>query len=152
MSAEINDRVATFVREVCTSMGMSVETSVEETADNVWIKIVGSGGGLLLQRRGEGLDSLQHVVNTAFKRELRWNNHFVVDHLDFRKARDEETKQMARFLIDKARTTGTAQEMGPLNPYARRLVHLVVAGNPDMASESIGDAFLKTVIISRRKP
>jgi len=152
MSAEINDRVATFVREVCTSMGMSVETSVEETADNVWIKIVGSGGDLLLQRRGEGLDSLQHVVNTAFKRELRGNNHFVVDHLDFRKARDEETKQMARFLIDKARTTGTAQEMGPLNPYARRLVHLVVAGNPDMASESIGDAFLKTVIISRRKP
>ena len=152
MSAEINDRVATFVREVCTSMGMSVETSVEETADNVWIKIVGSGCDLLLQRRGEGLDSLQHVVNTAFKRELRGNNHFVVDHLDFRKARDEETKQMARFLIDKARTTGTAQEMGPLNPYARRLVHLVVAGNPDMASESIGDAFLKTVIISRRKP
>jgi len=152
MSAEINDRVATFVREVCTSMGMSVETSVEETADNVWIKIVGSGGDLLLQRRGEGLDSLQHVVNTAFKRELRGNNHFVVDHLDFRKARDEETKQMARFLIDKARTTGTAQEMGPLNPYARRLVHLAVAGSPDMASESIGDAFLKTVIISRRKP
>ena len=152
MSAEINDRVATFVREVCTSMGMSVETSVEETADNVWIKIVGSGGDPLLQRKGEGLDSLQHVVNTAFKRELRGNNHFVVDHLDFRKARDEETKQMARFLIDKARTTGTAQEMGPLNPYARRLVHLVVAGNPDMASESIGDAFLKTVIISRRKP
>ena len=152
MSAEINDRVATFVREVCTSMGLSVETSVEETADNVWIKIVGSGGDLLLQRRGEGLDSLQHVVNTAFKRELRGNNHFVVDHLDFRKARDEETKQMARFLIDKARTTGTAQEMGPLNPYARRLVHLAVAGSPDMASESIGDAFLKTVIISRRKP
>lgn len=152
MSAEINDRVATFVREVCTSMGMSVETSVEESADNVWIKIVGSGGDPLLQRKGEGLDSLQHVVNTAFKRELRGNNHFVVDYLDFRKARDEEIKQMARFLVDKVRTTGAPQEMGPLNPYARRLVHLVVAGNPDMASESIGDAFLKTVIISRRKP
>ena len=152
MSAEINDRVATFVREVCTSMGMSVETSVEETADNVWIKIVGSGGDLLLQRRGEGLDSLQHVVNTAFKRELRGNNHFVVDHLDFRKARDEETKQMARFLIDKARTTGTAQEMGPLNPYARRLVHPAGAGSPGQAAERNGDALLKTVIISRRKP
>ncbi len=152
MSAEINDRVATFVREVCTSMGMSVETSVEESADNVWIKIVGSGGDPLLQRKGEGLDSLQHVVNTAFKRELRGNNHFVVDYLDFRKARDEEIKQMARFLVDKVRTTGAPQEMGPLNPYARRLVHLVVAEHPEMASESIGDAFLKTVIISRRKP
>jgi predicted RNA-binding protein Jag len=58
---------------------------------------------------------------------------------------------MARFLIDKAKTTGTPQEMGPLNPYARRLVHLTVADDPEMSSESIGDAFLKTVIISRRQ-
>ena len=38
--------------------------------------------------------------------------------------------------------------MGPLNPYARRLVHLTVAEDPPLSSESIGDAFLKTVIIS----
>ena len=41
--------------------------------------------------------------------------------------------------------------MGPLNPYARRLVHLTVAEDPQMSSESIGDAFLKTVIISVRE-
>ena len=56
---------------------------------------------------------------------------------------------MARFTMEKAKTTGTPQEMGPLNPYARRLVHLTVAEDPGMSSESIGDAFLKTVIISR---
>ncbi len=38
--------------------------------------------------------------------------------------------------------------MGPLNPYARRIVHLVVAEDPEVSSESVGDAFLKTVIIS----
>lgn len=151
MAGELTERVATFVREVCTAMGMSIETTTEETADNVWIRIAGAGGDPLLERKGEGLDALQHVVNTAFKRELRGNSHFVVDYLDFRKSRDEETRQMARFLIDKARTTGLPQEIGPLNPYARRLVHLVVAEDPEMSSESIGDAFLKSVIISRRK-
>jgi predicted RNA-binding protein Jag len=40
------------------------------------------------------------------------------------------------------------QEMGPLNPYERRIVHLAVAEDPDVTSESIGDAFMKTVIIS----
>jgi len=38
--------------------------------------------------------------------------------------------------------------MGPLNPYARRLVHLTVAEVPGMTTESIGDAFLKTIVIS----
>jgi predicted RNA-binding protein Jag len=58
---------------------------------------------------------------------------------------------MARFIMEKARSTGAPQEMGPLNPYARRLVHLTVAEDPDLSSESIGDAFLKTVIIAPRK-
>ena len=37
---------------------------------------------------------------------------------------------MARFIMEKARTSGTPQEIGPLNPYARRLVHLAVAEDP----------------------
>jgi predicted RNA-binding protein Jag len=53
--------------------------------------------------------------------------------------------------MDKAKSSGVPQEMGPLNPYARRLVHLTVAEDPRMASESIGDALLKTVIISVRQ-
>ncbi len=57
---------------------------------------------------------------------------------------------MARFMIEKAKSSGVPQEMGPLNPYARRLVHLTVAEDPEMSSESIGDAFLKTVIILGR--
>jgi predicted RNA-binding protein Jag len=38
--------------------------------------------------------------------------------------------------------------MGPLNPYERRIVHLAIAEDPRVSSESIGDAFMKTVIIS----
>ena len=90
-------------------------------------------------------------MNTAFRRQLKDDRTFVLDCLDYRKAKDAELKQMAKFMMDKARSTGTPQEMGPLNPYARRLVHLTVAEDPEMSSESIGDAFLKTVIISPRR-
>jgi spoIIIJ-associated protein len=94
---------------------------------------------------------LQHIVNTAFRRQLKDDRTFVVDCLDYRKAKDAEVRQMARFIMEKARSTGAPQEMGPLNPYARRLVHLTVAEDPELSSESIGDAFLKTVIIAPRK-
>jgi spoIIIJ-associated protein len=58
---------------------------------------------------------------------------------------------MAVFLAQKARTTGVPQEIGPLNPYARRIVHLAVAEDPHVSSESIGDAFLKTVVITAKR-
>jgi predicted RNA-binding protein Jag len=57
---------------------------------------------------------------------------------------------MTKFMMEKAKMSGP-QEMGPLNPYARRIVHLTVAEDPALSSESIGDAFMKTVIISARR-
>ena len=58
---------------------------------------------------------------------------------------------MATYMAEKARTSGIPQEMGPLNPYERRIVHLAIAEDPTASSESIGDAFMKTVIISAKK-
>jgi spoIIIJ-associated protein len=72
--------------------------------------------------------------------------------LDYRRGKDNELKQTAVVLAERARRTGETQEIGPLNPYARRLVHLAVAEDPTVSSESIGDAFLKTVLISANKP
>jgi predicted RNA-binding protein Jag len=54
-------------------------------------------------------------------------------------------------MADKARSSGLPQEMGPLNPYERRIVHLAIAEDTGVTSESIGDAFMKTVIISTQK-
>lgn len=148
---ELNERVRDFTQRVVSAMGLSTEVAVIETPDAIRVEISGADGEQLLRRRAEALDALQLIVNTAFRRELDDDRTFVVDCLDYRRAKDAETKQMALYMIERAKSTGVPQEMGPLNPYARRLVHLTVAEDPQMSSESIGDAFLKTVIISVRK-
>jgi spoIIIJ-associated protein len=146
----LHERVGEFTRQTVAAMGVPLDVSVIETADSVRIELSGEGGELLLRRRAEALDALQQIVNTAFRRELKDDRSFVVDCMDYRKAKDAELRQMARHMMEKAKAAGP-QEMGPLNPYARRLVHLTVAEDAAMASESIGDAFLKTVIISVRR-
>jgi spoIIIJ-associated protein len=143
--------VREFLDKTLKAMGMSLQISVQDTPDSVRLELSGDGGEVLLRRRAETLDALQHIVNTAFRRQLKDDRTFVLDCLDYRKAKDAELKQMARFMMEKAKSSGAPQEMGPLNPYARRLVHLTVAEDAQMTSESIGDAFLKTVIISVRR-
>src|SRR5215213_3122638 len=147
---ELQERVREFTRQTVAAMGVPLAVAVVETSDSVRVELSGEGGDVLLRRRGEALDALQQIVNTAFRRELKDDRSFVVDCMDYRKAKDAELRQMTRFMMEKANDTGP-QEMGPLNPYARRLVHLTVAEDPQMSSESIGDAFLKTVIISMRR-
>jgi spoIIIJ-associated protein len=147
---ELHERVREFTRQTVAAMGVPLDVAIVDAGDNIRVELSGEGGELLLRRRAEALDALQQIVNTAFRRELTDDRSFVVDCMDYRKAKDAELRQMARFMMEKARSAGP-QEMGPLNPYARRLVHLTVAEDPQMSSESIGDAFLKTVIISVRR-
>lgn len=151
MTTTLDARVTEFVTDILGAMGLTLDVSLEETPDAVRVNISGDGAEVLLRRKGETLDALQVIVNTTIRRDERGERHYIVDALGFRKDKDAELRQMARFLMDKAKTSGVAQEMGPLNPYARRQVHLTVAEDPSMASESLGDAFLKTVVISAKR-
>ena len=140
--------IAAFVQSVVTAMGLTLTATVEETGEGTRINLEGEDGGVLIRRGGEGLQALQHVVATTYRRQLGDDNRIVIDCNGFRRDKDAELKQMALFMAGKARSSGMPQEMGPLNPYERRIVHLAIAEEEDVTSESIGDAFMKTVIIS----
>jgi spoIIIJ-associated protein len=147
----LTTEITEFLQKIVTAMGLTLLPTVEETPDGTRINLEGEDGGALIRRGGEGLQALQHLVATAFRRQLGDDNRVVVDCNGFRKDKDVELKQMARFMAEKARSSGVPQEMGPLNPYERRIVHLAIAEDPGATSESIGDAFMKTVIISTSK-
>ena len=148
MLTSLTTEIAAFVQNVVNAMGVALTATVEETAEATRINLEGEDGGVLVRRGGEGLQALQHLVATTFRRQLGDDNRIVIDCNGFRRDKDAELQQMALFMAEKARSSGMPQEMGPLNPYERRIVHLAIAEDPEVRSESIGDAFMKTVIIS----
>ena len=109
--------IAAFVQSVVASMGLALTTTVEESPDGTRINLEGEDGGVLIRRGGEGLQALQHVVATTYRKQLGDDNRIVIDCNGFRRDKDAELKQMAVFMAGKARSSGMPQEMGPLNPY-----------------------------------
>lgn len=148
--ATLHDQIGDFVRDVVTAMGLDVTVTSSSNADGVRVDISGEQGELLVRRKGEALDALQHLVNSIWRDQTGRDGRIVVDCLDFRKGKDAELRQMARFLIEKAKMTRVPQEMGPLNSYSRRLVHMEVSQDPEVTSESQGDGLVKTIIIAPR--
>ena len=144
----LTTEIAAFVQQVVDAMGVALTARVEEGPDATRINLEGEDGGVLIRRGGEGLQALQHLVATTFRRQLGDDNRIVIDCNGFRRDKDAELRKMALHLADRARSSGVPQEMGPLNPYERRIVHMAIAEDPTVSSESIGDAFMKTVIIS----
>jgi spoIIIJ-associated protein len=140
--------ISAFVEKVVAAMGLNLQAVPEEMPDGLRINLTGDDGSLLTRRQGEALSALQHIVAAVFRQDVDERRRLVVDCQGYRKSKDAELRQMAKFLAEKSRDTGLPQEIGPLNPYERRIVHLAVAEIERVSSESIGDAFEKTVIIS----
>jgi spoIIIJ-associated protein len=151
MTMSLTNEITAFVQQIVSAMGTSLQVNAEETPDGTRINVEGEDGGVLVRRGGEGLQALQHLVATTFRRQLGDDQRVVIDCNGFRRDKDAELRQMAKFIADKALSTGIAQEMGPMNPYERRIVHMAVTEDPRVSSESVGDAFMKTVIISAKK-
>lgn len=151
MTTDAIDDITGFLTQVTGAMGLTVTTTVSESESGPRIDIEGEHADVLLWHRGEPLKALQHLIDMAFGRRLPDDQRIFLDCLGYRRGKDQELRQMAIFLAGKVRETGMDQELGPLNPYERRIVHMAVAEEPGVSTESIGDAHLKTVIISARR-
>jgi spoIIIJ-associated protein len=143
--------IVEFLKKFTEALGITTTIDVDDTADGLRINLAGEEAELLVRHRGEPLKALQVVVDMAFGRTLGDDRRIFIDALEYRKGKDIELRQMAKILAGKAKDTGLDQQLGPLNPYERRIVHMAVAEIPGATTESVGDAFSKTVLISRRK-
>jgi spoIIIJ-associated protein len=143
--------IVDFLNRVTAALGIAATVQVEETADGPRFNLTGEQAELLVRHRGEPLKALQHIVDQSYGRTLDGEKRVFVDALEYRKGKDIELRNMAKFLAQKAKDSGLDQQLGPLNPYERRIVHMAVAEIPGATTESVGDAFTKTVMISSRK-
>ena len=143
--------IVEFLARFTAALGVNATVNVEETPQGPKINLTGEEAEILVRHRGEPLKALQHVVDMAYGRTLPDDKRVFVDALEYRKGKDVELHQMAKLLAEKVKQTGLDQQLAPLNPYERRIVHLAVAELPGVTTESVGDAFSKTVLISLRK-
>jgi spoIIIJ-associated protein len=149
--ADATQPILEFLNRFTAALGIQASVDVEQSSDGPRLNIMGEQAEILVRHRGEPLKALQHVVDMAYGRSLPDDKRVFVDALGYRKGKDIELRQMAKLLAEKVKQTGIDQQLGPLNPYERRIVHIAVAEVPGVTTESIGDAFSKTVHISLRK-
>ena len=102
---------------------------------------------LLTASGGRGLDALQYLSNRVLTR--RFPRHLPV-HLDsdgYKARRADKLRERAEDAADQAVRKRTQVVLGPLTPAARREIHLALADDPDVETESDGEGFLKRVVI-----
>lgn len=71
----------------------------------------------------------------------------VVDINNYRTQRHELILELARAAARKATATKSEIVLPPMNAYERRLIHVELAGRPDLKTESLGEGKERSVIV-----
>jgi len=118
------------------------------------LDVAGEDLGILIGRRGSTLASLQYTVNHMVSRQLKSKALVTVDVEGYRRRREENLKGLALRLAEKVKGTGRTITLEPMPANERRIVHLALANDPQVASFSLGDGESRKVAISlkRRSP
>ena len=128
-------------------LGLDLESCVERKGKVFEIDLSGEDREFLLDRDGELLRSLNHLLPRVARGILGYGLSCRVDCDGFRDSRDEELKELAEKAAEEVRTEGEKVTLEPMNPADRRVVHLALAEDPSVVTESEGQGFLKSVSI-----
>lgn len=139
--------VESALSELLSAAGFLVETKRRSSPDEMVIELIGDDVEPLLANKGEGLNGLEVLTGRIASRRL---GHPVYPRLDaegFRAHQKDSLQELAQRSADEAKRTRHPQLLPPLSPGERRLVHLALAEDPDVETESEGDGFLKRVAV-----
>jgi spoIIIJ-associated protein len=144
--AEAVSVVEATLTELLSAAGLLVEIRRRESAgDELIFELIGDDVEPLLANKGEGLSGLEVLVGRIAAKRLGRPVHPRLDADGFRAHRKEALEELARQSAEEVRRSRRPQLLPPLSPWERRLVHLALASDGEVETQSEGDGFLKRV-------
>ncbi|MBI2103810.1 KH domain-containing protein [Candidatus Woesebacteria bacterium] len=155
---KITKKTLAEVEKLCGELfeliGLKVKAVVEHDKDNEAVTVsieAPESVGLLIGRRGETVSAIQYVLGVMVRQKLGGWVRVLVNVGDWRQKQEEQLTALAISTAERARETGEAQLLYNLNPSQRRVVHLALADEKDLTSESEGEGRDRHLVIAVKK-
>lgn len=144
-SKEILEKLLKFI---------GVDAKISEKIDDSTCKLAVEckEAPLLIGYHGENLMALQHVVNLLWLKDSKEERRFVfIDVSGYRKDQEERIKKLALEVALKVKKVKRLEVLRPMTGYERRLVHITLADDKDVITESMGEEPSRRVVVKLKK-
>jgi len=106
---------------------------------------------ILIGRRGETLAALQYILRLILAHQHKGRVPLTVDVEGYKQRRYVSLRDLAARMAQQAVSTRQSRTLEPMPADERRVVHLALAVNPDVETQSVGEGELRKVVIVPRK-
>ena len=149
---DVLQQAATFLEDIFARTGLELRVAVKQRVTGSVLDIEGADSELLQSQTGELLEAMQHLLNQVFGRQLPAGERLVCDVEGFRATREAELQAMANLAAKRVRDSGVSFTFQPMNANERRIIHLTLAGQEDLYTESIGEGSERKLKVGLKPP
>lgn len=126
-----------------------INVSVEEK--EVFYDIVSENPSIIIGKKGQTLDAIQYLIEKIVNKNNDEKLNINVDVGGYLNKKHEKLKKLAEKIAEKAKTKGKPMSLGQMNANERRIIHLYLKHDNDVKTHSVGDGFIKKLVIYPRK-
>ncbi|HYC55090.1 MAG TPA: KH domain-containing protein [Candidatus Binatia bacterium] len=140
-----------IVADLMAKMGFpsDVSAEVDDTVGEVVVSVRAESEGLLIGRRGQTLDSLEHIVNRMVMRgEASGDGRILLDIGDYRRRRREALVDLAQRLRGRALGEQRTVQVSPMSPRDRKFFQHALAAEADVDVRALGAGFYRRMIVA----
>lgn len=144
-------RARNFLTNLFEIAGEDIEINIEKTSDSLNIDLRGSDMGVIIGKRGETLDAIQHLTSLAVN---RGDSSFVkvsVDTENYREKRIKTLENLAHKIASKVMRTGRNTTLEPMNSFERRIIHSALQNDEYVTTYSVGQGASRKVVVALKK-
>jgi len=146
------------LQRIVDTISSGAVVATEKSAERVLYKIKGGNSGILIGKHGQTIDAMQALVEKIVNKKNTARLRVQVDIDGYLESRKKNLIRYAESLADKCKHIRRPVTVGRMNAHDRRIVHLALRDDTSVKTRSIGDGYLRKLVIypknasTRRRP
>lgn len=145
------ENIESKVKELFKLLEIDAEISVSESEEAFTIAIdAKDDNALLIGKHGNTLTSLEYIIYILCVKDLETPKRILVEIGGYREEREAYLAELAGRLKDEVISTGVEKTVRGLKPWERRHVHMVLAEDTEVMTESEGEDRDRVLVIKKK--
>ncbi len=144
-------RAYDFLNDVFVGMGLRVNVDITVSEKRMDIVLSGDNMGIVIGKRGDTLDALEHLVSLCVNRGDGEYIRVSLDTENYREKRRQTLVNLAENLAHSVVKNKKKVTLEPMSSNERRIIHSTLQQNKYVDTYSIGDEPNRKVVIALKK-
>lgn len=142
------ERVESFLTGLFMHMGVTAKPIITEDDNTISVVLTGEEPGVLIGRRGETLDAIQHLSNYVINRGASGRVRINIDTENYRERRNEALERLAEKVAGKVVKYRRNMTLEPMNSYERHIIHTALQEVENITTYSIGTEPNRRIVVA----